>query len=255
MNGLYVLGDLHGHRETGERLLRGAGLLDAAGRWSGGDATLVLLGDLVDRGPDGLGCVELAMRLEREAAAAGGTARTLSGNHDVLLLAALRFPDSRTSWGETILELHEANGGSEADREGLSDEQRRWLERLPALDLHGDILFLHGDCALYLDLGETVAEVNDRWRAIVAGDDPEALDRLLVDFGEHDGFEGEDGRAVAEATLARFGGSRLVHGHSPLQKRGRPRPTGPRSYHDGLCVNADGGIYAGGPGFVWRVDG
>ena len=37
-------------------------------RWTGADARLWLVGDLVDRGPDGIGAIELVRRLERESA-------------------------------------------------------------------------------------------------------------------------------------------------------------------------------------------
>ena len=42
----YVVSDVHGHRDELVEALRSAGLLDAAGHWSGGDATLWVLGGL-----------------------------------------------------------------------------------------------------------------------------------------------------------------------------------------------------------------
>jgi len=82
----FVVGDVHGHLDVLLRLLRDAGLSDARDRWAGADAHLWLLGDLVDRGPDGIGCIELAMRLEDD-----GVASCLLGNHEPLLLGAWRF--------------------------------------------------------------------------------------------------------------------------------------------------------------------
>ena len=55
---------------------------------AGRDARLWLVGDLVDRGPDGVGVIELVRRLQRE-----GDVHCLLGNHELLLLAARRFPD------------------------------------------------------------------------------------------------------------------------------------------------------------------
>ena len=40
----YVVSDVHGHRDELVEALRSAGLLDADGHWSGGDATLWVLG-------------------------------------------------------------------------------------------------------------------------------------------------------------------------------------------------------------------
>src|SRR5688500_13459805 len=52
---LFVAADMHGHRAEFREVLRDAGLIDACGQWSGQDARLWLLGDYVDRGPDGIG--------------------------------------------------------------------------------------------------------------------------------------------------------------------------------------------------------
>ena len=75
--------------------LRAAGLVDAAGDWSGDDATLWVLGDYVDRGPDGVGVVDVVMRLQQQAPRSGGRVGALMGNHEVLALghAPLRRRD------------------------------------------------------------------------------------------------------------------------------------------------------------------
>ena len=61
---LFAIGDLHGDLEQGYTALKLAGLLNAHGLWSGGKATLVQTGDLVDRGPNSLQLVELFERLK-----------------------------------------------------------------------------------------------------------------------------------------------------------------------------------------------
>ena len=53
----FVVGDVHGHVEPLVRLLRDAGLVDERIAWSGADARLWFIGDLVDRGPDGVGAL------------------------------------------------------------------------------------------------------------------------------------------------------------------------------------------------------
>ena len=47
-------------------------------------AVLVQTGDVTDRGPDSLEVIELMIRLEAEAAAAGGEVVALVGNHEVM---------------------------------------------------------------------------------------------------------------------------------------------------------------------------
>ncbi len=59
-----AIGDLHGDLEQGYTALRLAGVVDVQGSWSGGQATLVQTGDLLDRGPNSLDLVELFERLK-----------------------------------------------------------------------------------------------------------------------------------------------------------------------------------------------
>jgi hypothetical protein len=93
MNSTYVVGDVHGEYDKLVRLLRDAGLVDGELRWSGGDTTLWFLGDYVDRGPDGVGVVELVMRLQVEADEAAGKVGALLGNHEPVILSALWLGD------------------------------------------------------------------------------------------------------------------------------------------------------------------
>lgn len=72
---LYVVGDVHGYLDELLAALAEQGLIDSEGRWAAGNARLWFLGDFTDRGPDGIGVIDLVMRLSAEAAAAEVTAR------------------------------------------------------------------------------------------------------------------------------------------------------------------------------------
>jgi hypothetical protein len=262
----YIMGDVHGQLAKVIPLLAGAGLIDPDGRWTGGAlwtggaATLWFLGDFVDRGPAGLGAVDLVMRLQREAAAVGGRVGALLGNHDMLLLAAHHFGDTPIDpWG-TVRQAWELDGGVAADLAGLTPAHVAWMQALPAMAYCGDHLLVHADALFYYEYGASVAAVNDAFARLLAGDDLTAWHRLLDQFGEHRAFHArrEDGTDNARAFLARYGGRRLIHGHTPIDAMtGQPPATvtGPLTYADGLCVNCDGGMYRGGPGFVYRVPG
>ena len=78
---LAAVADLHGDVPAALASLRLAGLVDAAGAWSGGRAHLVQTGDLEDRGTDSIGLLRLFWRLREEAQAAGGRVTLLAGNH------------------------------------------------------------------------------------------------------------------------------------------------------------------------------
>jgi Calcineurin-like phosphoesterase len=84
--------DVHGAFDALTARLRAVGIVDGSLRWSGGDAHLVSLGDLVDRGPDSRKVLDLLMRLEGEARAAGGAVHVLLGNHEVMnVVGDLRY--------------------------------------------------------------------------------------------------------------------------------------------------------------------
>lgn len=255
----FVIGDIHGHRERMSALLREAALLDRTDRWMGGGATLWFIGDFCDRGPDGIGVIDTIMRLQGKAVAVGGRVGALLGNHEPMLLAAKRFPREPTSYRWwTFLDAWEQNGGQERDRAALTPERIAWLCALPALALVGDTILVHADALLYQRYGGTIAEVNAALGALLAGDDLVAWDRLLGEFAERGAFV--DWSPLGASNVGRFlghyGGKRIVHGHTPLPRLlGRdPREiTAPLHYAEGRCVNVDGGIYLGGPGFVYRL--
>jgi hypothetical protein len=87
-----AVGDVHGGFNKLTEVLRQARLIDNTNRWIGGTAHLVQTGDVVDRGPDSKLAMELLMRLERDAEAAGGRVHALIGNHEILdVLGDLRY--------------------------------------------------------------------------------------------------------------------------------------------------------------------
>ena len=258
MRAAFVIGDIHGHPDALTALLQDAGLIGNDRAWSGADAALWLLGDLTDRGPDGIGVVEMVMRLQREAPATGGEVHTLLGNHDLLLLVASPFAAIAHSADAGLFHGDWAyNGGRESDLARLTPEQARWLAKLPAMALVQDHLLVHADALIYADYGPTIPEVNQTVTTMLQSSTPETWDRLLGDFTQRLAFADPlTGPATADAFLRRFGGKRILHGHTPI-----PLVTGqaaasvrqPLVYADGRCLNLDGGIYLGGRGFVYRL--
>ena len=87
-----VVADVHGAYPALVELLETTGIVDADLAWSGGNAHLVSLGDLLDRGPESRRVMELLMRLEDEAASHGGRVHVVLGNHEVMNLTGdLRY--------------------------------------------------------------------------------------------------------------------------------------------------------------------
>jgi len=83
---IVAIGDLHGDHDAWRAIARASGLIDAKGKWSGGSATLVQMGDIVDRGPDSLKIIRDLTSLKREAPRRGGRVVVILGNHEAMMM-------------------------------------------------------------------------------------------------------------------------------------------------------------------------
>ena len=81
---IVAVGDVHGDYEQFIEVLRSADLIDGGGNWNGGKTHLVQTGDVVDRGPDSRRIMDLLIKLEKQAEAAGGAVHNLIGNHEAM---------------------------------------------------------------------------------------------------------------------------------------------------------------------------
>lgn len=81
---LVAAGDIHGDLRKAKSALRLAGLIGEGDRWSGGAATFVQVGDMLDRGGDEIKLLYFFEKLRREAARDGGTVITMNGNHEIM---------------------------------------------------------------------------------------------------------------------------------------------------------------------------
>ena len=89
---LWAFGDTHGAFDALVNLLQNNQLIDQQLNWSGGNAILVSTGDVLDRGPAPRKILDLMMKLERQAKAAGGHFQLVLGNHEVMILVGdLRY--------------------------------------------------------------------------------------------------------------------------------------------------------------------
>jgi serine/threonine protein phosphatase 1 len=215
---IFAVGDIHGRSD----LL--AALIDEAAREPrrGEKRAIVFLGDLVDRGPDSLGAIDLAIG----AAARIGADEDigLMGNHEAMMRLAL---DSATPWDVAIeaLEAWIANGGEktlaefvEADeppedvdellkaaRASLPKRVRAWLEGLRASWRSGELLFVHAGVNPRFELEAFLAVP---WNMPLASlDEKRHWAWVRWPFLNH--RPGPEG----------FGGVFVVHGHTPNDAR------------------------------------
>jgi len=119
---IVAIGDLHGDHAAWRSIARSAGLIDAKGHWSGGNATLVQMGDVVDRGPHSLKIIRDLQRLQKEARKRGGHVIVLVGNHEAMMMTGdMRYvhPGEYAAF---------ADSQSKARRERAYDANRQAIE-------------------------------------------------------------------------------------------------------------------------------
>ena len=183
--------DVHGAYEELTTLLRSAGVVDAGLRWSGGKTHLVSLGDLLDRGADSRKVMDLLMRLQGEAAAAGGRLHVVLGNHEAMnVLGDLRYVDpgefatyakeedpAERARAKTEFLSRQA-GTTEADFErlfppgyfghrrmlGPDGTYGRWLLSLPVAIKINDTVYMHGGPSALLQ-GRSLEQLDRDYRA------------------------------------------------------------------------------------------
>ncbi|UNO43972.1 metallophosphoesterase [Streptomyces sp. MST-110588] len=257
---LYVVGDVHGYYDELRQALAAEGLIDADGKWAAGNTRLWFLGDFTDRGPDGIGVIDLVMQLSAEAAAAGGYCKALMGNHELLLLGAKRFGDTPVSSGAGTASFQAAwllNGGQKSDMDRLQDHHLQWMARLDAVMEEDGHLLLHSDTTAYLEYGETIEDVNDTIHEVLTRSDADEVWDLFRKFTKRFAFRDEAGPQAVHELLDAYGGERVVHGHSPIPyllgevgtEDGEGEGIaveGPHVYADGLAIAMDGGVTMAG---------
>jgi serine/threonine protein phosphatase 1 len=139
MSKTYATADLHGRFDLLELAL--AKIADHAEL----PATIVALGDYVDRGPDSRKVIE---RLMLGLGGEGWRLICLKGNHEDIMWQTCRgiVPDCDwwlTNGGGATLTSYGQNEGDQADVTVIPDEHLMWIERLPSMHVDEHHIFVH----------------------------------------------------------------------------------------------------------------
>ncbi len=179
---IVAVSDIHGAYDAVVATFQESGVIDDSLAWSGGETHLVITGDLLDRGPDSRHVVDLIMRLELEAARAGGQVHQLLGNHEVMnLIGDLRYVSNpeyaafsdeesaqeREHWYQQFRRSNPADADELAVRSefnekappgffghrrafGSSGFYGKWLLEKPLMIVINDTAFVHGGVPPYV---------------------------------------------------------------------------------------------------------
>jgi serine/threonine protein phosphatase 1 len=158
---VYAVGDIHGRLDLFEALIAAIEADDAAN--GSAETTVILLGDLVDRGPDSAGVVARARAWQGER-----SVRILAGNHEEMFLASFEKAETlkhflRFGGKETVLSYgidpHAYLTASVEEvqammHEAVPPEERAYLETFEDMIAIGDYLFVHAGIAPEVPLEE-----------------------------------------------------------------------------------------------------
>ena len=207
---IVAVGDIHGDFEQAVRVLRAAKVIDEKHTWSAGKTHLVQIGDVPGRGRDSTKVMNLLMKLEKEAADAGGMVHALIGNHEAMVLL--------NDWRYVNPDEIAAFGGAAELRQAMSAEGKygRWIRGHNTVIKINDVLFVHaGITAETAKL--TLAEINNTVRDELAKGKNNGLamsesgplwDRTIARE------KGENYANDLDAALKKYDVQRMVIGHT-----------------------------------------
>ncbi|HSN53804.1 MAG TPA: metallophosphoesterase [Candidatus Sulfomarinibacteraceae bacterium] len=191
---IVAVGDVHGELDGFVAILQEAKLIDDQLHWIGGDATLIQMGDVFDRGLEVRGVLDLLMRLQKEARRAGGRVEMILGNHEAMNLTGFfrdvhpevfsTFADARSKhrrsqlWShveryrrvrdlsvddevrEAWMAAHPLGWIEYVEAIGRKGHYGKWLRERPLAVLIDGVLFIHGGIGPEI-AGQSVEALNE----------------------------------------------------------------------------------------------
>ncbi|MGA7239210.1 MAG: metallophosphoesterase [Bryobacteraceae bacterium] len=157
---LYAIGDIHGDYQRLVRLLIAAQIVPAAPatpsdvKWRAGAATLVVTGDMIDKGPRAVDVLRLLIALCAAARQSRGEVILLAGNHEAEFLAA---PDARKA-ADFIADLNKS-GYSPPQVAACQNDLGAFLCTLPFAARVGDWFFSHAGNTDGRTVGQIAADI------------------------------------------------------------------------------------------------
>jgi calcineurin-like phosphoesterase family protein len=228
-----AISDAHGMRPALDALLKGAGVVDSAGRWAAGNALLIVVGDSIDKGPQSLEVLDEWMALAPQAAAAGGRVVHTLGNHEAEFLAD---PGDSRKAAELYAELS-AKGVPVTDLTDRTKPYGRFLGEMPLAAKVGRWLFCHAGLYPGPNWADFSTAAGAALSAARYGDPLLSADDSILEA--KDWWKDPAARVDLEKRLEADGMYGLVQGHQP-KAYGFPNRIG--ALDGGRLVKIDNGM-------------
>lgn len=228
---LVAIGDPHGDLERLVVLLVRAGLIGTkvkqpgAVDWTGGNAVLVVTGDLIDKGPHSVAVIRLLAAVREAARRGGGQVVITMGNHEAEFLSGLGKAGKKAKTDDFAGDL-ESNGVDRGAVLACRGDIGEFLCSLPFAAKVGDWFFSHAGNAG----GRSIAQLSQALQEGIVKDgfiakelsDPDSLLEARLGEGKiwfHPPEKGPDAkkaeRGILEADAAALGVRHIVQGHQP----------------------------------------
>jgi hypothetical protein len=237
MKKIYTIGDIHGDYDKLYELLNKHNIVEDS-TWIADDSTLICIGDLMDRGKNGLAVLDLIMNLEKQALAVGGNVISLMGNHDAIMIAMASIINEEFEERDCY-DVFIYNGGFIHEAENIAANKNKldWLKNRPLMHKQNNILFQHADTAkYYLSFGNNVEEIkNNGLKLSQSGDGAWNVFFEMTDSRFWDNANGD----YINQYLNLMDVNKIVHGHT------RFVGSSPQFYFDNKIVNVDGSMSCG----------
>lgn len=188
----------------------------AEATWTGGSAILVVVGDLIDKGQDSLGVIDLLRGLQVSAASKGGRVIVTLGNHEAEFFANPRNRKA-TSTGEdrTGIDVElAARGIDPLELASATDTggRGRWLMDLPLGVRIKKWLFAHGGNTG----GDSLAALDKRLQSALTTNGFGAMDITGKDsILEAQEWYGSPSSGTGRTYAKALGVKHIVFGHDP----------------------------------------
>jgi hypothetical protein len=158
-----VISDIHGSVNHFSALLKKYGVSDNLSNWNYSNGHLVIVGDVLDKGPHVTECLWLIKKLETQAKKQGGEVHLLLGNHERLVIngvsdhIGIKYEAIAKKLGIEYQELY-----------GPNTYLGRWLRTKKVCVKINNNLFTHGGISkMLVDTKLSAEEINQHFNTLI----------------------------------------------------------------------------------------